>query len=102
MLLVLTTVSNFSEAEILAEKIVNAKLAGCVQIVPQMTSIYIWQGKLQRETECLLVIKTLPEKYDELSEYIATNHNYDTPEIVAIETEKASEHYARWLESALN
>lgn len=101
MLLVLTTVSNFSEAEILAEKIVNAKLAGCVQIVPQMTSVYIWQGKLQRETECLLVIKTLPEKYDELAAFITANHSYDTPEIVAIETEKASEHYARWLESAL-
>ena len=101
MLLVLTTVSNLSEAEILAEKIVNAQLAGCVQIVPQMTSVYIWQGKLQRETECLLVIKTLPEKYDELAAFITANHSYDTPEIVAIETEKASEHYARWLESAL-
>ena len=67
MFIVLTTVSSSSEADLLAEKIVTAKLAGCVQMVPQMTSVYIWQGKVQREAECLLIIKTLPDKYDELA-----------------------------------
>ena len=102
MFIVLTTVSDPNEAEMLAEKIVTAKLAGCVQIVPQMMSVYMWQGKLQRESECLLIIKTLPEKYDELAEFITANHSYDTPEMVAIETDKVSEHYGIWLENTLN
>lgn len=102
MLIVLTTVASSGESEILAEKVVTAKLAGCVQIVPQMTSVYMWQGKLQHEAECLLIIKTLPGKYDELADFITSNHSYDTPEIVAIETEKVSAHYAKWLENAMN
>ena len=102
MLIVVTTVSSSGEADLLAEKIVTAKLAGCVQIVPQMMSVYMWQGKLQRESECLLIVKTLPEKYEELSQFITANHSYDTPEIISIETKKVSEHYAMWLENALN
>ena len=67
-----------------------------------MTSVYIWQGKLQRENECMLIIKTLADKYGELSQFITENHGYDTPEIIAIETEKVSKHYAMWLEQTLN
>ena len=54
MLIVLTTTPNIDEAEGLAEKIVAAKLATCVQILPQMTSVYFWEGKVQKEPEHLL------------------------------------------------
>ena len=62
MLIVFTTTANNDEAEILARKLVGQKLAGCVQIVPRITSFYQWEGKIQKDEECLLLIKTLPER----------------------------------------
>ncbi|HMT07427.1 MAG TPA: divalent-cation tolerance protein CutA [Pyrinomonadaceae bacterium] len=97
MLLVLTTLPNIQEAESLAEMLVTAKLAACVQILPPMTSVYVWEGKLQKESEHLLLIKTLPEKYDEVEAFIAANHSYDVPEIVAIDAARVSAKYLGWL-----
>ncbi len=100
MLVVLTTTSTFDEADALAGKIIESRLAACVQILPQMTSVYIWEGKTQRESECLLLIKTLPEKWNELGGFISANHSYDVPEIVALEA-KAAEPYLAWLKAEL-
>jgi len=101
MLIVLTTVSSPDEGASLAEKIAIAGLAACVQILPRMTSVYIWEGKLQKEHEHLLLIKTLPVKYAELEAFITANHSYDVPEIVAIEAERVSEPYLAWMGSVL-
>lgn len=101
MLIVFTTLPTSLEAETLAEKIVEGKLAACVQILPQMASIYVWEGKLQKEREHLLLIKTLPEKWDELHAFIAAHHSYAVPEIVAVEAEKVSEPYRTWLTEIL-
>jgi len=97
MLIVLTTTSNTVEAERLAERIVAEKLGACVQVLPQMTSIYFWKGEVQKESEHLLLIKTLEERFDELQRFINENHSYDVPEIVAIEAEKISEDYLAWM-----
>ena len=97
MLVVLTTTPNGEEAEKLACKLVEEKLAACVQIIPQMTSVYFWEGEVRNEREHLLLIKTLPEKWDELCEFINSNHSYDVPEIVAIPAERVSDGYANWL-----
>jgi periplasmic divalent cation tolerance protein len=101
MLVVLTTTSNLTEAESLAEKIVEAKLAACVQILPEMKSFYFWEGAVQREPEHLLLIKTLPEKFDALEKFIRSNHSYDVPEIVALAAEKVSESYLGWMQDYL-
>lgn len=101
MIIVLTSVANPAEARSLAERIVSAKLAACVQIVPRITSVYIWDGQMQNEAESLLLIKTLPEKYDELEAFITANHSYDVPEIVVINTENVSEPYLKWMHEAL-
>lgn len=85
----------------LAKKLVEANLTACVQILPQMTSVYVWEGKLQKENEHLLLIKTLPEKWDELHAFITAHHSYDVPEIVAVDAEKVSEPYQTWLTKVL-
>src|SRR5438132_10900065 len=102
MLIVLTTTPNSDESESLAEKIIAAKLAACVQILPQMTSVYFWEGKVQKESEHLLLIKTLPEKWDELQEFIKGNHSYSVPEIVAIKADKVSDGYLGWMKDYLS
>src|SRR5690606_8951037 len=60
MLIVITTTSSTDEAESLANGLVESRLAACVQILPQMTSIYSWEGKIEKDEEHLLLIKTLP------------------------------------------
>src|SRR5688500_4262984 len=97
MLIVLTTVSNSDEASRLANSIVESRLAACVQILPQMTSVYFWEGKVQSEPEHLLLIKTLEERFDELSEFIKKNHSYDVPEIVAMADNRVSDDYLTWI-----
>jgi len=101
MLVVITTTPNLTEAESLAEKIVAEKLAACVQILPEMKSFYFWEGKIQKEPEHLLLIKTLPEKFDALEKFILENHSYDVPELVALPAEKVSESYLGWMKDYL-
>jgi periplasmic divalent cation tolerance protein len=101
VLVVLTTVSSNEEAETLARQIVGEKLAACVQILPKMTSVYFWEGEVRSESEHLLLIKTLPEKYDELEAFIKANHSYEVPEIVAIPSKRVSDKYLDWVEESL-
>jgi periplasmic divalent cation tolerance protein len=102
MLIVLTTTPTAEEAESLAEKLVAERLAACVQILPQMTSIYVWNSAVQREPEHLLLIKTFSEKWDEVRDFITANHSYTVPEIVAVEAESVSGPYLEWMKQVLN
>ena len=101
MLIVLTTTPSVEEAEGLARKIVDSRLAACVQVLPQMTSFYYWEGVVQRESEHLLLIKTLGEKFAELNAFIHANHSYTVPEVVALDAEKVSDGYLRWMTAYL-
>jgi periplasmic divalent cation tolerance protein len=96
-IVVLTTVPNVVEAETLARKIIEAKLAACVQISPPIKSFYFWKDEIQADSEHLLLIKTLAERYDELEKFIETNHSYDVPEIVALAAQRVSESYLDWM-----
>lgn len=102
MLVVFTTVPNTEEAENLARKIVTAKLAVCVQVLPEMKSFYFWENEVQSDSEHLLLIKTLEEKYDELEKFIKANHSYDVPEIIAVSSEKVSGDYLKWMKNYLS
>lgn len=102
MLLVLTTAPNIDEAEALAENIIAARLAACVQIMPPMTSVYLWEGKVQKENEHLVLIKTLAEQYETLESLIKANHSYTVPEIVALEAQRISHQYVQWMKDVLN
>lgn len=101
MLVVLTTTPDAGEANRIARLIVEEKLAACVQILPGMTSVYFWEGKIQTEGEHLLLIKTLPEKFDQLTAFIKQHHSFEVPEIIAIDAEKVSEDYLSWVRSSI-
>lgn len=101
MLIVFTTAPNVVEAETLARKIVEAKLAACVQVLPEMKSFYFWENAVQADSEHLLLIKTLAKNFAELEKFIQTNHTYDVPEIVAVPAEKVSENYLNWMKDYL-
>lgn len=97
MIVVMTTVADETEAERLAEGLVGGNLAACVQILPLMRSIYVWKGEVQRESENLLLIKTLREKYDDVERFILENHSYETPEIIAVSAQDVSASYLDWV-----
>lgn len=97
----MTTTPSREEAESLADAIIESKLAACVQILPQMTSVYVWEGEVQHENEHLLLIKTLEGRYQELESFIRANHSYDVPEIAAIRAENVSDGYRKWLVDVL-
>jgi periplasmic divalent cation tolerance protein len=101
MLIVLTTSPTFEEAEVLAQKIVSERLAACVQVLPPVNSFYFWEGKMQSETEHLILIKTLEEKYPSLEKFIGENHSYEVPEIVALSAQEVSESYLGWMKEIL-
>ena len=101
MLIVLTTTPDQAEGEDLGVKLVEAKLAAYVQVLPRMTSVYMWEGQVTTEGEHLLLIKTLPEKWDELQAFITANHTYSVPEIIAVDAACVSEPYLKWMEAAI-
>lgn len=96
-IVVLITTSNKEEAGILAEALVSQRLAACVNIVPAIESVYLWQGKVTRDNESLMIIKTTDERYPELERRVNELHGYTTPEIVALRIDRGSEQYLNWL-----
>ena len=96
-IIVFMTAANGEEATRLAEMLVGAHLAACVQILPEMESVYRWQGKIERQSEVLLIAKTTRGKFDDLEREVRALHSYDTPEIVAVPIVAGSAPYLEWL-----
>lgn len=98
-LILLTTMPDQASAERLAESLVTQKLAACVNISASMTSIYRWQGKIERGTEHQLVIKTSAARYDALLREIQQQHPYELAEILAIPVSNGLPAYLEWIQS---
>jgi len=89
-------------AQSLAEACVKNKVAACVNILPAVQSIYQWQGKIERDTEVLLFIKTVQSKLAALQSFILKNHPYEIPEFIAIKIESGSKDYLDWIQQSLH
>ena len=96
---VFITAPNGEEATRLAEMLVGAQLAACVQILPRMESVYRWQGKVERQSEILLIAKTTRASFADLERIVRALHSYETPEIVALPITAGSAPYLEWLGS---
>ncbi len=101
VIVVLTTAPNIEESETLARKIIESKLAACVQVLPPMKSFYVWENEIQVDSEHLLLIKTLSVKFSELKTFIQANHSYDVPEIIALKASDVAENYLVWMKNYL-
>ena len=96
-IVVFMTAANGEEAARLADMLVGAHLAACVQILPEMESVYRWQGKIERQSEVLLLAKTTQAKFGELEREVRALHSYETPEIIAVPVTAVSTPYLQWL-----
>jgi len=102
LIIVMTTVSSRAIALEIAKIVVEEKLAACVQVIPDLTSTYIWEGQLCVESEQLLLIKTLANHYQALESKLHSVHPYSEPEIIAIPAIACSPSYLQWVTRSLN
>jgi periplasmic divalent cation tolerance protein len=97
VLVVLCTCPDLQVAEGLACGLVEHGFAACVNILPEIRSIYRWQGKLQKDGEVLIIVKTTRQAYAGMEQWLSQHHPYDVPEILAIPVAEGSDEYLEWV-----
>lgn len=100
-LLVLVTAPLLPVARKLAGKILAARLAACVNLLPGVESHYWWQGKLECSGEVLMLIKTTGDQLKPLRRLIKRHHPYETPEFIALPITSGSKKYLKWIEASV-
>lgn len=100
--IVYVTTSSIEEAKDLVEAILKERLAACANVVESVKSVYWWKGKLERDNESLIILKTQESKFDELAARVKELHSYENPEIVAVPILKGSSDYLGWIDDEVN
>ena len=95
--LVLSTINDLEDANLVARHLVSEKLAACVNILPKMTSVYHWKGTLEETLEHLIIIKTSEDRVETLMNRLKELHPYDLPEILAVPVESGLPSYLKWV-----
>lgn len=91
------TTTDETSAKILANLIITHKLAACVNIIPKITSIYHWDGKVNEDSEVLMMIKTKTSRIDDLIKFVRENHSYSVAEVISIPIENGNPPYLDWI-----
>ena len=99
-IMVMITAGSEEEARKIAELLVKEKKAACVNIVPQVDSLFRWKGKIDSARESLLLVKTRASVVSEIISLVKQAHSYDVPEIIALPIIAGSEKYLDWLDKA--
>ena len=99
--IVLTTLAVGTDAAALARTLVAERLAACVNVLPVMTSVYRWEGRVEEDQERQLVIKTAEGRVTALVDRLRTLHPYTVPEVLVIQASGGSEDYLRWIHGSV-
>lgn len=102
VILVLSTWPEEAAVEKIAEGVVEAGLAACVNCIPQVHSIFRWQGKTEQAREQLLLLKTTAGRLPELQAYLEKRHPYTTPEIIAVAVTDGLADYLDWVRESVS
>jgi periplasmic divalent cation tolerance protein len=98
--IVLCTCPDDTTASRLADGLVSERLAACVNVLPGIRSVYLWEGKIEKAGEVQLIIKTNRAKYPAVEQFIQQQHPYEVPEIIACSVTAGLPAYLKWLEDA--
>ena len=98
---VLVTAKDIEEAQKIAKGLLQAKLIACANIVPQVQSLFWWQGKIDQANEVLLILKTQTKRIDEIITKVKSLHSYDVPEIIALPITAGQKDYLKWIDESV-
>ena len=97
LIVVFVTCGSEEEALKIANALIEEHLAACTNLVSPIRSIYRWEGKIWDEKECLLIIKTQKQRFEELEKKVKSLHSYSVPEIISLPIAVGSSSYLNWL-----
>lgn len=100
--MVYVTVPNDAEAEKIAKTLIESKLAACINVLAGAKSFYQWQGKIVRDHEHIMIIKTRQSKFNDLEQCVKQLHSYENPCVVQLPIESGSKAYLEWMQQQLN
>ncbi len=98
---ILVTVAKKREGQAIARQLVESKLAACVNITQPIESLYHWEGKIARDREYQLVIKSTRELFPKIMAAVAELHSYKTPEIICLPIIEGSRQYLQWIDNSV-
>ena len=99
---ILCTAPDAASAERIAGALLEQRLAACVNLVPGLTSYFRWEGKVQREAEVLMIIKTRRARFDAVAACVKASHPYTVPELIALAVDSSTPDYLAWLTENTN
>ncbi|KAK7868969.1 hypothetical protein R5R35_002600 [Gryllus longicercus] len=98
---VYVTVPNEEVAKKIAHGLVKEQLAACVNIIPKITSVYMWKGEINEDSELLLMIKTRTSRIEDLTAYVKANHPYEVCEVIAVPITAGNKPYLNWIDEVV-
>lgn len=102
VIVVITTVGNEEQANLIARELVVRRQAACVNILPGIRSIYRWKGKICKDGELLLVVKTLEEEFEGVAATIRELHSYELPEILSFHAARGERGFLDWIAASVD
>ncbi|MBV2145693.1 divalent-cation tolerance protein CutA [Wolbachia endosymbiont of Listronotus oregonensis] len=102
LVLIYTTFSSLKEAKTVSEELLNEKLIVCVNIFPEVNSLYLWEGKISNSCEVVAIMKSKNDQVDKIVEKIEAMHSYDQPAIAVMSIEKANKSFTNWANSVID
>lgn len=97
MIVILCNTNSQENAELIAKILVTEEFCACVNIIPRIQSIYKWQGKIENDTEFLMLIKTKNELFEAVKARIQNLHPYEVPEIISFDITNSNKEYLDWI-----
>lgn len=95
--LIYVTTADAAEASRIAAAIVSERLAACGNVMPQMQATYWWNGQVQQDDECVLILKTAADRLEALQARVGSLHSYELPCVIALKIDAVSDDYRAWI-----
>ena len=96
-IVILITTADEQEAQVISKLLLENRLIACANIVPKVSSMFWWQGNLESEEECMLILKTKTPLLDKIVDEVKSAHSYDIPEVIALPIIGGNQDYLNWI-----